>query len=162
MQLAAVGLQQHLGDRGGSAEVAVDLKRRMGIEEVVERRFGQQQLEIFIRFFGVLEPGPEVDQPSAAPAGVAAAVRQAMLDGFAAGGGELGRPPQGELLAGVQAERMRDMAVAGVGFRELLGPLHQPAVAADLGAGQSAEFFPHLCRETVFDAQFTRRRKGRW
>ena len=34
MNLARVRLQQHLGDTGSCAEVAVNLERRMGIEEV--------------------------------------------------------------------------------------------------------------------------------
>ena len=34
MDLPEVRLEQHLGHAGGDAEVAVDLERRMGVEQV--------------------------------------------------------------------------------------------------------------------------------
>ena len=63
-----------------AAEVAVDLKRRVEIQQVRQRRLREQRLIVLVRLLAVLEPRPEVDDPRAAPAGVSAAVREPPLD----------------------------------------------------------------------------------
>src|SRR5687768_9698986 len=85
MDFAGVALQQHLGRAGGAAEVAVDLKWRMQIPQVRQRRLGEQRLVVLPRLLAIFEARPEVDDPRAAPAGVAAAVREAALDRRARG-----------------------------------------------------------------------------
>ena len=84
MQLAELALQQHFGDTGRRTEVAVDLERRMGVEQVridsatavlmrlvsqsgiVGKRHGifQQQ----VRMVSVEQARPECDLPRPAPA----------------------------------------------------------------------------------------------
>ena len=81
VDLAGVALRQHLDDAGGGAEVAVDLERRVGVEQVgvdaaaaaIVRRAGvdegeqpRQQLE---RALAIEQPRPLVDLPGQAPAG---------------------------------------------------------------------------------------------
>ena len=41
--LAGMALQEHLGDAGGAAEIAVDLERRMGVEHVRIGAVGMQK-----------------------------------------------------------------------------------------------------------------------
>src|SRR5688572_12266019 len=43
LDVPGVTLQEHLRNRGSSTEIAVDLKRRMGVEEVRVRARGRQQ-----------------------------------------------------------------------------------------------------------------------
>ena len=92
MDRAVVALQQHLGDARGSTEISVNLKRRVQIPQVRQRRLREQRQIIRVRLFAVLQARPEVDDPRAAPARVPAAVGQAPLDGGASGLGKLGVP----------------------------------------------------------------------
>ena len=72
-----MALQKHLGDAGGGAEVAVDLERRMGVEEIrIEpalagnRADGHQEIsQNLVGVVAVEEAGPEVNLPAHAPAG---------------------------------------------------------------------------------------------
>ncbi len=81
LDLAGVALQQHLRDARGRAEVAVDLERRMGAEQVridagaaadvVGRGVaGRPQKHPYqaVRAGGVPEPRPQVDLPGQRPA----------------------------------------------------------------------------------------------
>ena len=78
-----MALQQHLGDACRAAEIAVDLKGRMGTEEVgigaclsapVEPYCGLQQVsQQSIGVVAVTEAGPEADFPCHRPAGAAIA-----------------------------------------------------------------------------------------
>src|SRR5690606_6984200 len=86
LEFAALRLEQHFGNAGGAAEVAVDLKRRMGVKEIWIRALGaKQQLENRVGVFGVVEPRPEVQAPADCPAG---GVVAAQLERAAGGGGE--------------------------------------------------------------------------
>ena len=79
-------LHQHLGDAGGEREVAVDLERRMGVEQVrvdpaaravararVVADRPQQVLHQDVGVVAVLEACPEVDLPAERPAGAVVA-----------------------------------------------------------------------------------------
>ena len=57
-----------------SAEVAVDLEGRMGVEQVVAGGIGQQPPQVPHRALRVAQTGVQGNQPCAAPAGVTAAV----------------------------------------------------------------------------------------
>ena len=72
-----VALQEHLGDTRRAAKVAVDLKRRMVIEKVRMRTLLQEQPNMLAGLLAVEEPGLKIDNPCAAPAGMASAVLQA-------------------------------------------------------------------------------------
>ena len=65
-----VTLDQHFGDSRRSPEVAVDLERRVIVEQIGERRLPQQFLKMNIGLFAVQQPRPEVDDPGPAPAGM--------------------------------------------------------------------------------------------
>ena len=87
LDFAGVGLQQHLADAGGVAEVAVDLERRVGVEEVcvhaaavpvVHARVADEPQQVADEFVGavaVVQARPEVDLPGGAPAGAHVAAR---------------------------------------------------------------------------------------
>ena len=63
LQFAGFALDQHLGDRGRSSEVAIDLKRRVIVEQVGQRGAGQQRSQILISLLAIGQPCPEVDDP---------------------------------------------------------------------------------------------------
>src|SRR5204863_7970963 len=66
--LSRVALHEHLGDRRGAAEVAVDLKRRVRVEHVGVRPLGtEQEFQDVVRVIAVAKPGPEIDSPSSRP-----------------------------------------------------------------------------------------------
>lgn len=74
-----MALQKHFRDAGGGAEVAVDLKGRMRVEEIgiktaaglaVDRRDGPDQpVEQSAGAIPVTQPRPKIDFPREAPAG---------------------------------------------------------------------------------------------
>ncbi|MNE84747.1 hypothetical protein D3C80_1816830 [compost metagenome] len=77
-----MGLQQHLGNSRSGGKVAVNLKRRMSVEQIrvyaalcspLARRFifpdkGEQIGNEPLRPVAVLEAGPQADFPAQAPA----------------------------------------------------------------------------------------------
>lgn len=81
IDLAGLGLEQHFANSGGVAEIAVDLKRRMGIEQIrvhaaavvhVHARIADQSQQIADQLVGpiaIVQPGPEIDFPGRAPTG---------------------------------------------------------------------------------------------
>ncbi|MNN63727.1 hypothetical protein D3C81_1791240 [compost metagenome] len=80
-----MALQQHLRNPGGSAEIAVNLKRRVGIEQVGIGRAGQQRPDKTVGGFPFLQPCIQVDQPGTAPAGMSAPRSNPLLKGQTAG-----------------------------------------------------------------------------
>src|SRR5581483_4097203 len=80
LQFACLALNQHLGNRRRTPEVPVDLKRRVIVEQIRQRRPRQQRRQILIRLLPVGQPSPEVDDPRATPPGAAAPVSQPPLD----------------------------------------------------------------------------------
>ena len=67
VDLAFVRLDEHLGNRGRAAEIAVDLERWMIVEQVRQRALGPQGVEMIVRMGPVAEPGKEADDPRPAP-----------------------------------------------------------------------------------------------
>ena len=92
-------------------------------------------MQVLVGILCVFEARPEVDEPGAAPSCVTAAVGEAVLDRLADSLGERRRAAKGELLSGMEPERVRDVAVPRFRLRELLAPFHQSTVASDLRAG---------------------------
>jgi len=117
-------LHQCLAHARHAAEVAVNLKRWMRIEQVVQSRFGNQRLHVLAHLVAVTEPRPKADDPRAAPPRMPATMRETPFDRRARGARERGRAAHGDLITRKQREELRDMTMAGfrlvVGFRPLL------------------------------------------
>ena len=94
-----MALQEHFRDAGRHTEVAVDLERRMRVEEV---RIGVELEEVLHDEEGVvavLHPRPEIHFPAEAPAGGhVAALEQRRPGGFE----QLGRACLGDLVGRIQ------------------------------------------------------------
>jgi len=61
-----MGLEEHFGDAGGAAEVAVDWEGWAGIEHIGVGLFGAEEHgEVLVGVLGVLESRPEVQPPAA-------------------------------------------------------------------------------------------------
>jgi len=116
MNAACVTLDKHFAKAGGRAEIAVDLERRMGIEQVridAAAAFAidgfcfaddiEQAAQYRVGVIAVPEAGPEVDLPGPAPAGALVA---AGLQGNPCGLGQLGCCRPADLAAGIQGEQM--------------------------------------------------------
>src|SRR5687768_10443434 len=84
-----------------------------------------------MRVLAVLEARPEIDNPCAAPAGVAAAVCEPSLDRRPSRARKLRRAMHGNLIARVQREQLRDMPMARVWLIVIVGPLLNLAMLAD-------------------------------
>src|SRR5688572_29277086 len=141
VDLSGVALEEHLGDPRRRAEVAVDLKRRVRVEQVgvdtaaagvvrgrAPRRL-EQVGEDYERVVAVAHARPEVGLPRHRPAGrlVAADLHRAARRGV-----ELRRPLARDLAAGMDAEQMREVPVLRILFLEVFGPLLELAALADL------------------------------
>ena len=74
-----VALEEHLGDARSGAEVAVDLERRVGVEQVRQGVPGQGLDEHLVGVVAVEQAGPEVDLPGLGPAGAAVAAEDQRL-----------------------------------------------------------------------------------
>ncbi len=152
---AAVALQQHLGHAGGVAEVAVDLERRVGVEQVgvkaaaahhhLRRPHGREQVaDDRVGVVAVAHARPEVDLPAHRPAGglVAAQLQRA-------------RPPRatarawlrGDLVARVEAVQVRQVAVLRLALGEVLVPLLQLPAGPDLVRRQLGQLGRQLLAE---------------
>lgn len=114
-QKAFMALHQHFRNTGGEAKVAVDLEGRMVIQQVFKGGMRQQETHIFACFFAIQQPCPEVDDPRAAPTGVAAAMGEPALQRAPCGCEGL-RLLQGDLLAGIEGKQVRNVAMPQLGF----------------------------------------------
>ena len=110
-----------------------------------------------MRFLCISQTCPEIDDPRPAPAGVSPAVREPVFERFSCRGSQLRRAGNGNLLARVQREKMRDMPVAGLGFLKFLIPFHQSAIRVDLRAGQVAPGGFDLFYKLIVDSEYLRR-----
>lgn len=124
-------LQQHLGDGGRCAEVAVDLEWRMRVQQIWQRGLGEQRHQILVRQIAFLQSRPEIDDPRARPSGVTAARSETPFQRGTRGFRQLRSSAQRDLIAGMQREELRDMSMAGIGFVVILQPFLQLAVLAD-------------------------------
>jgi len=88
LAIAAMALDQHFANPGGEAEVAVDLERRVTVEEVGHGAAAQQFGAVDGGGVAIAQAGEEVDGPRAAPTGAGTALGEAGVDGLARGGEE--------------------------------------------------------------------------
>src|SRR5436309_6911300 len=90
--LALVRLQQHFTDARGSAEIAINLKRRMSVEHVRIRPLRRKQhLQDQIGMLCIVQARPEIEPPAEAPTGSSV---PANLQRLAHGSSEFGRAAQ--------------------------------------------------------------------
>ena len=107
--------------RGRRAEVAVDLKRRVRVEEVVERLAGEEIGQEAVRVVAVEEARPEVDLPRQAPTrSLVAAGLERLARGFSEGG----RRERADLRRRVQPVEMRGVAMVRFDLLVVLYPFH--------------------------------------
>ena len=132
-----VGLEEHLGDGGGAAHVAVDLEGRVSVKEIWISALGAEQgTENAVGALAVLHACPKIEPPCDGPAsGDVAACFQAVSHG----GCELGRAAKGDLVARVKGVEVRDVAMASVrgGGVPILMPFLELARCADAVGRQS-------------------------
>ena len=136
MDLSGMGLEQHLSDSGGAAEIAVDLERRMGIEQVVLGRFRQQGVDVGACLLTIPQAGVEIDQPGPAPAGVGTLAGLGIFVVFAPAlyrtfrRGKQSWIPVGDGRARIQPEKVGHMTVTRLYFLIILDPFPDGVVAA--------------------------------
>ncbi len=130
-----MALHQHLGDGGGGSEVAVNLERWVGVEEVGQRFVAQEVGEEFVGAVAIAETGPEVDFPGEGPAG---GTVTADIQRLAGGGEEVGGG-WSDLVGREETVEVGDVAVTLVGLRVFLDPFHEASVAGDADGCQSAQ-----------------------
>ena len=159
LDLAVVALQEHLGDAGGRAEVAVDLERRVGVEEVRQGVPRQGLDEHLVGVVAVEQAGPEVDLPGLAPARAAVAPEDQRLprgpEELRACRGVISQP-------GIQAPQVRDVPVLVLRVVLVLEPLLELAVPADLVRGDPGAEVLELRGEARDPAQDRRPPRPCW
>ena len=133
MDLARVALQQHFRYPGGVAEVAVDLERRMGVEQVRQDAILEQLHDQLVRPVAIVQARPEVDLPGGAPPGADVA---AGVERDACRVGQRRRGVRRYLPAGMHGEQVRNVPVGVFGIVDVRSPFLQLAPAADLRAEQ--------------------------
>ena len=139
--ICRVALQQHLGDPP-SAEVAVDLERRVRVEQVRQASTCAAAPSRSRAPFAVFQARPEVDDPRAAPAGVSAAVRQAPLERLPGGRGQFRRAARRNLPPGCSAKSCDMWRCPGSGLLEVLRPFLNLSVLADCERRQPSRALP--------------------
>ncbi len=158
---AGVALHEHLGEAGGVAEVAVDLERRVGVEEIpieaaaFHRGLGgaDEVEEVFDDDVGVVAvelAGPHVDLPAHRPAGGFVA---AELEGARDGAEEFGRGVGVDLVAGVETVEVGEVAMVGLGFFVISAPFLELAAGADAVGSEAGEFVAELGDEVGVAAE---------
>ena len=115
-----MALEEHLRKTRRPSEVAVDLKRRVGVEQVRQRGLPEQGQDIFVSDIALPQPRPEIDDPRAAPSGVAAAMGQPALERLPGGRGEFRRTCRLICVARVQPIELRDVPVPRLRLFEIL------------------------------------------
>lgn len=147
-------LQQHLGDACRSAEIAVNLERRVSIEEVrigaavgilsCSIVAGQQLQHVFQNGEGMIavkHTCPEADFPAEAPArGSIAAVGQCLLGS----GEEFVMAVRRNLVRGEQTVEVGDMAMFLFAAISIDKPFLQLLAAANLHRRHFGEGFTHF------------------
>lgn len=131
MDFPRARLHEHFHDACRTAEISVDLKGRMSVEQVFIASFRRQkQFQYVVSMVAIAQPRPKIDAPADTPP---RRVVPADLQGTAGGGGEFGRFVHVDLPARIKAVEMRDMAV--MHLRRLHVPVFEPflqlAIRAD-------------------------------
>ena len=154
-------LHEQFSDAGGIAKVAVDLKWRVRVEQVpieaaaLHRGFRgahevEEILDDFVGVVAVQHAGPEIDFPAHGPTGGFVA---AEFEGAGDGAEKFGRGVGGDLVAGVEAVKVGQVAVLGVGLFVIRAPLQQLAAGAHAVGGEAGEFVAELGDESGIAAQ---------
>ena len=149
---ARMTLNQHFGNSGYKAQVAVDLKRRMIVEQIRQHGISQQRFNIIQALIAVSESGPHIDDPGSGPPRVSAAVGQALSERrFRRLQQRFASLVIEEGPARIQREQMRDVPMARLGFLIGLCPFQDSALFTDLRLWEPSSWAPYfraLCRET--------------
>lgn len=125
-----VRLEEHLRNGRRASQVAVDLKRRMRIEQVGIRPLRtEERAQDLVRAVTVLQARPQVETPSDGPAGGEVA---ALLEPPAHRAGQLRRSAQRDLAGRIEAIQMRDVTVLLIGCRRI--PVFEPLLQLTLRA----------------------------
>ncbi len=153
MQLVVLALHEPFRDPGRGTEVAVDLERRMEIEQVGRRPLGCEQVgQQLMGTLALLESCPEVDLPGERPAGARV---PALHQGRPGGGEQLGRTGAADLVARMQPVQMGDVPVLPLGGAvvPVLLPLLELSLRADLHHGEPGPRRPDLGAEVGVDTE---------
>ena len=122
-------LQQHFRDGSGNPEVAVDLERRVRVQQIGVNRLLEHGLNARPCRFPVAQPRKQARQPCVAPPGVPAAVRDAVRQRFARRVKQ--RRPLRNRPRRIQPVQVGHMAVSRLRFGEFVCPFQQPTVRPD-------------------------------
>ncbi len=123
-------LEEHLHDARQAAEVAIDLKRGMSVEQVgIGTRRSQEGPENRMGMLRLAQTSPQIQPPRDSPAGRFVAPD---FEGTTGGGREGGRPFDRDLAARVKAVEMRHVPV--MHLRRLRVPIFQPFLQLPRGA----------------------------
>ncbi|MNC33340.1 hypothetical protein D3C75_817290 [compost metagenome] len=125
----------------------------MVIEQIRQGGMAEQGQDILPDLAAILQPGPEVDNPSTAPACMPSAAGKATLQCDSGGCGQLRRMLQRKLLAGIQAKQMGDMAVAWLLLLIVLHPFQDLTVLSDGWRRKTVQSGRKLQTETLIRTQ---------
>ena len=103
-----LALQQHFGDAGGAAEIAVDLKWRMGVPQVVQSAVPEKIPEQFVGSVTVIQSGPLVQFPTHTPP---RSPVSPMVQGDSGGLREFGCRQRRQSVSRMEPEQMIEMTV---------------------------------------------------
>src|SRR5262249_61623455 len=108
----------------------------------------EQSEKFLVSLPPVSQPGPEVDDPRPAPARVPTAIFKPVFERLARGRGQIWRSARRDLIARVEREQMRYVAMSRVRLFVLLRPFEQSPDAPYLHSGKpvarSLQFTPEL------------------
>ena len=146
-------MHERFGDAGSAAEIAIDLERRVIVEEIGQCRLRKKRTQVVLDGLSVTETCEEIDEPRAAPTSVAAAVCQAEIERFARCCEKFWCGVAVELRTRMQAEEMRNVTVSWLCFAERTRPLHQTSICADRWPREIVARHTHTLREFVVIAR---------
>ena len=144
-----VALYQHLSYAGSTAKVAINLERRMGIEEVgigaaigIGARLaiiGKKTEHVGDNLEGVVtieHTRPEIDLPSQAPTCCHVTT---LIQGISCSSEEVGVSVGGHLVGGIESVEMRDMTMLILGIVGILKSLLQLSMTTYLHGRKSVD-----------------------
>ena len=126
-----VTLQERLRDSCRSAKVPVDLEGRMVVEKIGQGGLPQEGAKVLVNLFTIAQPGPEIDDPRAAPAGVTTAVSQAKVESRSGRIRQFWIAKAGNLIPWVKGEKMRHVPMPEISLLVVLKPFQEPSVFSD-------------------------------
>ena len=153
IDLAGMTLQQALCDGSRAAEVAVDLERRMGVQQIRVGRPRQQLLQILVCHPAVQESRPQIDDPCTAPARMTAAVDETADQCGTGSLAQFRRVIRRDEVCRIEGKQVRDMAVTDLHLFIVLRPLLDLTVLADLQRRQLFQQTFQLCGEVPVPVQ---------